>query len=142
MDVDLRWLQRLSNYRKALSELQEAVALSKTRAFSKLEKQGLIQCFEYTHELARKTLKDFLESQGAVDLFGSKDVIREAFKFGIITQGEIWMDMIKRRNQTSHIYDEIVVDNIATLILTKYFSEFQLLSLTFDKIQKKERDFS
>ena len=76
MDVGLRWIQSLSNYRKALSELQGAGALSKTRAFSKLEKQRLIQCFEYTHELARKTLKDFLESHGAVDLLEFKDGIR------------------------------------------------------------------
>ena len=137
MSKDIRWIQRLSNYRKALSQLQEAAQLSQIRALSKLEKQGLIQCFEYTHELAWKTLKDFLESQGPVDLFGSKDVIREAFKLGILTQGDVWMDMIKSRNQTSHIYDEKVVEEIASLILTNYFPEFQVLSLEFDRIQKR-----
>ena len=85
MDRDIRWFQRFSNYNKALEQLQEAVTLSKTRPLSKLEKQGLIQCFEYTHELAWKTLKDFLETHGVSELFGSKDVTREAFKLGILS---------------------------------------------------------
>src|ERR1700720_3970323 len=104
MGEDIRWLQRLSSYHKALNQLEEAVELSKKRTLSKLEKQGLIQCFEYTHELAWKTLKDFLESQAIVEVFGSRDAIREAFKLEIITNGEVWMSMIKSRNQTFHMY--------------------------------------
>ena len=138
MDLDIRWLQRFSHYNSALSQLKEAVDLSKTRPLSKLEKQGLIQCFEYTHELAWKTLKDFLENQGFIDLFGSKDATRQAFKLGIISQGETWMNMIKSRNQTSHLYDEKAVEEIITLILEKYFSEFLLLNIKMEELKEKE----
>jgi nucleotidyltransferase substrate binding protein (TIGR01987 family) len=84
MTIDIRWQQRFSNYTKALEQLSDAVSLSRKRGLSKLEKQGLIQAFEYTHELAWKVLKDFLESRGKSDLYGSKDVTREAFRLGII----------------------------------------------------------
>ena len=58
---DIRWQQRFQNYQKALAQLQNAVTLARERPLSLLEKQGLIQAFEYTHELAWKTLKDFLK---------------------------------------------------------------------------------
>lgn len=138
MKNDIRWTQRLSNYNKAFEQLQEAVNLSKIRELSNLEKQGLIQCFEYTHELAWKTLKDFLESHGAVDLFGSKDAIRQAFKLGILSNGEVWMNMIKSRNQTSHIYDEKTAEEIMTLIVDSYFSEFAFLLSKFHELKQAE----
>ncbi len=67
-----------------------------------LEEKGMIQGFEFTHELARKTLKDFLESRGVQDLYGARDVTRKAFQTGLIQNGEVWMDMIQSRNLTSH----------------------------------------
>src|SRR5213083_1008381 len=63
-NTDVRWRQRFENFRKALTQLSSAAALTKQRDLTKLEQQGLIQAFEFTHELARKTLKDFLESRG------------------------------------------------------------------------------
>ncbi|MBS0626814.1 MAG: nucleotidyltransferase substrate binding protein [Verrucomicrobia bacterium] len=137
MTKDIRWIQRFSNYVKALIELGEAVKLSKTRTLSKLEKQGLIQCFEYTYELAWKTLKDFLENQGVIDLFGAKETIREAFKSGLIINGEIWMQMIKSHNQTSHLYDEKISEEIAKTVIESYFYNFLLLNEELAKLQKK-----
>lgn len=137
MNQDIRWQQRFSNYSKALNELQSAVLLLKEKGLSKLEKQGLIQCFEYTHELAWKTLKDFLEDQG-LEIFGSKDAIREAYKLGIIADGEIWMQMIKSHNLTSHIYDEKVVDDILNTIVDIYFPRFQDLSDKFAELKNRE----
>ncbi len=133
MDKDIRWVQRFSNYVKALTELEEAITLSKIRELSKLERQGLIQCFEYTYELAWKTLKDFLENQGMSEIFGAKDTIREAFKLGLIVNGEIWMQMVKNRNLTSHPYDEELVRAIIEL----YFAEFKLLSNDLTKLKNK-----
>jgi nucleotidyltransferase substrate binding protein (TIGR01987 family) len=118
--------------------LREAVSLTKTRPLSKLEKQGLIQCFEYTHELAWKTVKDLLETHGVTDLFGSKDATREAFRLGILVEGDTWMDMIKSRNQTSHLYDEKLVEEITSLILKTYFSEFDILENKLNKYKEKE----
>jgi len=138
MNRDIRWLQRFSNYTKALEQLREAVNLTQTRPLSKLEKQGLIQCFEYTHELAWKTLKDLLEIHGVSDLFGFKDATREAFKLGLLAEGDTWMDMIKSRNQTSHLYDEKLVEEITNLILKTYFSEFDFLKNKLDELKQKE----
>ena len=99
---DIRWIQRFQNYRKALAQLNEALDLSKKRELSPLETQGLIQAFEYTHELAWNTLKDFLESKGVSHLYGSRDTTREAFAAGLLAEGDVWMQMIQSRNQTTH----------------------------------------
>lgn len=139
MQKDVRWIQRFSNYKKALEQLADAVALSEKRELSKLEKQGLIQSFEYTHELAWKTLKDFIESRGNAEIFGSKDVSREAFKLGIIENGDIWMSMVKSRNLTSHTYDEATTEEIVKLILTGYFTEFKELKAKLDTLQAQEQ---
>ena len=96
MPSDIRWIQRLNNFKKGFSQLEEAEQLAQVRPLSKLEEQGLIQAFEYTHELAWKTLKDFLESRGVQNLYGSKDTSRAAFKAGLIGNGERWMDMIRK----------------------------------------------
>lgn len=87
MSQDIRWKQRFDNFLRAFSGLQEAVKISETRGLSKLEKQGLIQGFEYTHELAWNTLKDYLSEQGIIGLVGSKDSVRSAFKNGLINRG-------------------------------------------------------
>ncbi len=101
MADDIRWVQRFNHFKKALSQLTKF--MQKT-ALNELEEQGLIQAFEYTHELAWKVQKDFLESQGVPELFGSKNVAREAFKTGLVDDGEVWMRMIESGNLTSHTY--------------------------------------
>jgi nucleotidyltransferase substrate binding protein (TIGR01987 family) len=127
MKQDIRWQQRFYNYNRALVELGEAVELSQIRKLTKLESQGLIQAFEYTHELAWKTLKDFIEERGNSQIFGSKDATREAFTLGLISQGEVWMSMVNSRNQTSHTYDESTAQQIVMLILNDYYPQFKLL---------------
>ena len=121
---DVRWTQRFNNFSKAFAQLTEAVELSKQRRLSKLEEQGLIQAFEYTHELAWNTLKDFLGERGVQDLYGSRDTTREAFRVGLIEHGEVWMDMIRSRNLTSHTYNEATAREIVSAIIRSYFDEF------------------
>ena len=127
MNADIRWEQRFSNYQKALRQLQEAVQLSQERELSVLEKQGLIQAFEYTHELAWNSLKDFLEYQGQQDIYGSRDATRKAFQLGLLEDGEAWMDMIKSRNQTSHTYNEKTAEAISTAVTQTYYPLFKQL---------------
>jgi nucleotidyltransferase substrate binding protein (TIGR01987 family) len=134
---DIRWIQRFNNFAKALSQLKEAVVLAQKRSLSKLEEQGLIQAFEFTHELAWNTVKDFLEDRGLQDLYGSRDTTRQAFKTGLIENGEIWMAMIQSRNLTSHTYDEATAAQIASAIITAYFSEFEKLRSKLAKIKKE-----
>ena len=106
-DLDIRWQQQFTNYKIALLQLQSAADLSKQRPLSNLEKQGVIQAFEFTHELAWNELKDYRQDQGNQNIKGSKDATREAFKVDLITDGEQWMAMIQSRNVSSHTNDEL-----------------------------------
>jgi nucleotidyltransferase substrate binding protein (TIGR01987 family) len=128
---DIRWQQRFDNYNKAFCELKESVLLANERALTKLEKQGVIQGFEYTHELAWNLLKDYLELQGHVGLIGSRDTTREAFKRGLIADGDTWMEMINARNRTSHAYDRATAELIYSAILQRFFSKFEQLHRAF-----------
>ena len=122
---DVRWQQRLDSYRRALLQLQSAVTLSHERALSELEQQGLIQAFEFTHELAWNVMKDYFAYQGTPDITGSRDAVREAFQKGLVEDGEGWMEMIKSRNQTSHTYQQKVADEIAgNIVELKTFAEY------------------
>src|SRR5947209_11099961 len=115
---DVRWRQRLQSFRKAFGHLSKAAATARQRKLSDLEQQGLVQAFEFTHELAWNTLKDFLESRGTSNIFGSKDATREAFAAGLIDNGDAWMQMTESRNATTHTYDEKTADAIARPILS------------------------
>ena len=137
MSEEIRWHQRFANYKKALAQLQSAVRLSQQRELSLLEKQGLIQAFEYTHELAWKTMKDFLEYRGATErIYGSKDATRQAFAVGLVSEGEVWMQMIQSRNLTSHTYDEERVEEIVDQILGSYVFAFEALERKMSEIMK------
>jgi len=135
---DIRWIQRFNNFSKALSQLEEAVTLAKQRSLSKLEEQGLIQAFEFTHELAWKTLKDFFDNRGVQDLYGYKDVTRTAFQTGLIVNGDAWMGMIQSCNLTSHTYDEATATQIASAVLNIYFGEFKTLRNKMDELKQQE----
>ena len=129
---DIRWLQRFENYQKALLRLQQGVDLVQQRSLSDLEQQGLIQVFEFTHELAWNLLKDFLTWQGVSGITGSRDATRAAFKVGLIESGEVWMAMIKSRNLSSHTYREDVANEIAEKITSQYFQVFRELEVVMD----------
>lgn len=121
---DIRWKQRFEHFVNAFKQLRNAQKLKSEREFTELELQGVIQAFEVSQELSWKVMKDFLEEQGKTDLFGSKNAVREAFNVGLISNGDIWLEMIKTRNITSHIYDENEVKIILIEILSKYFPVF------------------
>lgn len=130
---DIRWKQRFDNFIKAYKELEEVERLVKQRPLTKLEKQGLIQCFEYNHELAWNVLKDYLEEQGFINIIGSKNATREAFKQNLINDGEVWMNMIKDRNLTSHAYDKKLADEIIDKILNQFYPELKIFADDFTK---------
>ncbi len=135
---DIRWLRRFQNYQKAFTQLTQAVDLSHQRTLSKLEQQGLIHEFEYTHELAWNTLKDFLEARGAAAIFGSRDTTRAAFTVGLIDQGEVWMQMIQSRNQSTHTYNEEMMTQIVTAVIQTYMAEFTKLQSKFEQLRSAE----
>jgi nucleotidyltransferase substrate binding protein (TIGR01987 family) len=122
LSEDVRWLQRFSNYNKALAQLEKFV---QKEELSDMEEQGLIKAFEYTYELAWNTLKDYLEYQGVLEMAGSRDVIREAYKVNLITNGQEWMNMLSSRNLTSHSYNQDTADEIADAVINVYFDLFK-----------------
>lgn len=130
---DIRWEQRFSNYSKALNQLTEGLTIEDP---SDLEKEGIIQRFEYTFDLAWKTLKDYLKLQGYTDITGSRDTFREAFSLGLIEDGDIWMEMIESRNLTPHTYNEETASEILESIRDDYFSLFRALQSRLE--QEKE----
>jgi nucleotidyltransferase substrate binding protein (TIGR01987 family) len=138
MNQEIRWIQRLENFKKGFQQLNLAVNLSKQRELSLLEKQGLIQAFEFTHELGWNLLKDYLEFQGNQEVRGSRDAIREALKVGLIDDGELWMETIKARNLTSHTYSEELAENAFTSISNEYIPIFMKLLELFEKLKSKE----
>jgi len=127
MGQDIRWKQRFSNYTRAFQYLTEAVVLSQQRELSALEQQGLIQSFEFTHELAWKMLKDYLEYQGVSNIVGSRDASRVAFQNALIQDGEVWMQMIAARYQTSHTYNLKVTQSVVESILNRFYPAFNQL---------------
>lgn len=121
---DVRWKQRFEHFVNAFKQLKNAKQLRSERDFTELELQGVIQAFEVSQELSWKVMKDFLEEQGKTDLFGSKNAVKEAFNLGLIDDGEVWFDMIKSRNLTSHIYDHTEIIAILDTILNVYVAAF------------------
>ncbi len=128
--IDMRWQQRLASFRKALLQLDEAMTLMQQRELSKLEKQGVIQGFEYCYELGWNTLKDFLVWQGIDGIIGSRDTIREAFSKGLISDGHAWMQMLTDRNRTSHAYNEETAEAILTNIQLQHHPLLKALEQT------------
>ena len=138
MEEDIRWHQRFNNYNKALKQLSSAVNLAHKRDLSDLEEQGLIQAFEFTHELAWKTIKDFIESQGSTKIYGSKDASREAFQLGLIKDGDGWMEMIRSRNESSHTYNEETAEEISNKIIKLYSPLFLAFQEKMEEIKSSK----
>ncbi len=135
---DVRWRQRFDNYLRAFHTLTRVTGLAQEREPSEVEQLALIQGFEFTHEQGWNVLKDYLEAQGAVGLIGSRDSTREAFKRGLIVDGEAWMDMIKARNLTSHTYNEDLAQDVADDILQRFHPAFAELAVRFTAIIAQE----
>jgi nucleotidyltransferase substrate binding protein (TIGR01987 family) len=142
---DIRWIQRFNNYRKALARLGEAVELAEERDLSDLEQQGLIQGFEFTFDLAWKTLQDYLrENNRPNDNGGPNVIIQQSLDDGIIKGEEAWKAMKKSRDLTSHSYDGDTADDIAENIIETYHSLFIQLEtrLQLEKINTEKNLFN
>lgn len=114
------------NYNNALKRLKEGV--SKYDFNNDLSRDGLIQRFEFTFELAWKTLKVMFEDEGLLGINSPKTALREAFSSGIIKDEELWLEMLNDRNATSHIYSEKLAADICKNIIDKYIIELDKLS--------------
>lgn len=129
---DIRWIQRFYNFRKAFAQLSRFM---EKKGLNEMEEQGLIQSFEYTFELAWKTLQDLLEEKaGYIDIKGPRPVLMQAFKDGYLTNGEKWMEMLKDRNRTVHTYDEEIAREIIAAITQDYYGLLTNLDQKLEQI--------
>ena len=136
-DADIRWRQRFDNFQRALQVLERGVELARQRPLSELEQQGLIQGFEFSHELAWNLLKDYLQYQGITGIIGSRDATRLAFQNGLILDGETWMAMIKARNQASHTYNVDQAQTIAHDVIDRFAPLFGTLRDRFTALSQE-----
>lgn len=126
-----RFEERKEDLKKATNKLNEALKEEVTE----LEIDGILHRFEFTFELAWKTMKDCLENQGIVGKIGSpREILKEAFTAGLIDDGEAWMDMMLSRNELSHLYDEETSREIYEDIKEKYIMEINKLVQKLDTI--------
>lgn len=131
MSNDVRWKQRLSNYRKAVIQLTEFISKGE---LNKFEVQGLIQCFEYTFELAWKTVKDYLQEQG-FDVKTPRATIQIAFQIELINDGHVWIDALEKRNLIAHTYNEEITKEVEALIRNNYFPMLVKLFQSMEALQ-------
>jgi len=135
MNEDIRWKQRFQNFDRAFVLLREALERAPD-ALSPLEKEGVVQRFEYTFELAWKTLKDYLEEGGLViSPVTPRQVIKEAFAAKVLPDGGVWIKMLDNRNLLSHTYDFSVFEQAVRAISEYYLPAMAKLHQSFaDKI--------
>jgi len=125
-----RWIYRLDNYKRAFALLREAVEIIQARELTQLEKEGVIQRFEYTWELAWKVLGDYLDSKGVVlETVTPAAVIKAAFAAKLITNGDTWMKALDARNKMSHTYNLQTFEKIIADICAQYFGVLDALHL-------------
>ena len=130
-----RWIQRFDNYLSVLQHLESFIALKEMRSLSVAEEFAIIKAFELIFECAWNILKDFLQEKGYSQIYGSRDAIRLAFRVGLIENGEIWLDMIKKRNNTTHVYDEETAQSVSLVVSDEYMKEFRSLKAKFEKLK-------
>ena len=128
---------KLINFSNALQRLKEAVVEFKQQGASDVVRDGVIQRFEFTYELAWKTTKVYLEAIGIVDINSPKATIKEAYAQRLIANEENWLLMLNDRNMTSHMYKEEIAVDIAERVSSSYIKELELLLL---KIKSNSTD--
>ncbi len=131
MTIDIRWKQRFENFDRAFSLLREPVEKGVER-LSDLEKEGMIQRFEYTLELAWNTLKDYMEYEGKTIVpVTPRTIVKEAFAARILPDGQVWIDMLNHRNLLSHTYDSKTFDEAVVAIRDRYYPAIKQLHQWF-----------
>ena len=131
MNPDIRWKQRFQNFDRAFALLRQALEGGPSR-LSMLEKEGVIQRFEYSFELAWKTVKDFLEAGGLVIApVTPRQVLKDAFAAKVIADGQVWIDMLDHRNLLSDTYDSAVFEEAADAIAARYLPALEDLQRFF-----------
>ncbi len=124
---EIRWQYRFQNFSRAYSLLREAFT-REVDELNDLEKEGVIQRFEYTFELSWNTLKDRLEHDGVImNSVTPRNVIRTAATTGLVADGQTWIDMLEDRRNTSHRYDNELLEEVLGNIRDNYLPILETL---------------
>lgn len=127
-------LQKVENYKNALTQLEEAVERYQKMPEDSLYRDGLIQRFEFTVELAWKSIKEYLEDQGVVlSIASPRGILKEAFAAGVLDDGDLWNNILTARNLTSHVYDEATAAGIAQQICTEFLPPLRALMRVYNQ---------
>ncbi|MEG0179822.1 MAG: nucleotidyltransferase substrate binding protein [Oscillospiraceae bacterium] len=122
-------MQKIENYKSAVIQLAKAINMYKNSPQDELYRDGLIQRFEFTVELAWKSLREYLEDQGfTLAITTPRAVMKEAYAAGVIKDEAIWNAILTARNLTSHIYDKTTAESIAEQIKNDFFVQLKSLS--------------
>ena len=122
-------LQSLPNLGAALGRLREALQEPETNP---LAVDGTIQRFEFVIELFWKTLKRLLAAEG-IQTDTPREAIQQAFQVNWLKDETAWLQMLKDRNETLHIYNEAAARRIYNHV-KEYFPE---LEKTFNFLRKR-----
>lgn len=134
MEKDIRWKQRFENLQKAYLFLEKGVKLE---VYDELQQAGLIQSFEFTFELSWKTIKDYLETEGMIIPY-PREVLKEAFKGGLIKDGHLWIKMLDTRNQLSHTYNDLQAKKAVETVRLEYFPAIRQVYESLKTISEKK----
>lgn len=132
MTNDIRWKQRFSNFTKAHLRLLEAATANKKDPSNTLIQMALIQSFEFTYELGWKVMKDYLKHNG-VEATLPREVIKAAFQYGILEDGQAWIDMMEDRNLMAHTYDDAKAELAIQHICQKYLKSITQVYTYFNE---------
>lgn len=121
-------LIKCENFCRACTRLNEALQEYGDFPESTVVRDGVIQRFEFTFELGWKSLKEYMEDQGAAGEFQfPKGVLKAAYAAGLISDADVWLDMLASRNVTSHIYDDAQAAQVLDAIRNCYFDPLNAL---------------
>ncbi|MGI6393487.1 MAG: nucleotidyltransferase substrate binding protein [bacterium] len=134
MNNELRWKQRLKNFEKAYSTFCRILNDSQYSTDSEMVNMALVKSFEFTYELAWNTMKDYLENEGYDNVDNSKKAIRTAFRAELIKDPEVWMEMVQKRNLTSHIYNATILKEAVEFIKNKFYPEVEKIIEVFREL--------
>jgi nucleotidyltransferase substrate binding protein (TIGR01987 family) len=132
-----RWIQRLDNYSTVLRHLEDFAAMREERSLTLAEEFAILKAFELTFECAWNMMKDFLEDKGVEGMHGPRDVLRHAFRAGLMKNGLLWFEMLKARNRTAHAYDEEAATDVSFTVSSEYVEEFVEIRATFEQYKEE-----
>jgi nucleotidyltransferase substrate binding protein (TIGR01987 family) len=127
---------KYQNWQKALNQLTKAIEIlhnNPNSEFVDTFKDSIIQRFEFVLELSWNLQKIVANNLGFEDIYGPNPAIVKAFEIGLIENYEIWKQMLKSRNLTSHTYNQKVADEVILLIIEQFYLEFIFLEQSIQK---------